>query len=126
MEHTLCALSLSDNDFDVRLTLLLHDIGKPFSYQDEEVRHFKNHAKVSANMTFDILKRLGFSYEYILKIYYLVLMHDTPITKSDINNNYNLQLKRYKVQKCDAYAHNPSFLEKRIEYINKTKKLFII
>ncbi len=48
--HTLLALSLSEKDFDIRLCLLLHDIGKPFSYQDEEVRHFRNHAKVSANM----------------------------------------------------------------------------
>ena len=32
--HTLLALSLSENDFDIRLCLLLHDIGKPFSYQD--------------------------------------------------------------------------------------------
>ena len=30
--HTLLALSLSQNDFDIRLCLLLHDIGKPFSY----------------------------------------------------------------------------------------------
>ena len=35
----------SPNDLDIRLALLLHDIGKPFSYQDDESgRHFKNHA----------------------------------------------------------------------------------
>ena len=44
--------------FDIRLCLLLHDIGKPFSYQGEEVRHFRNHAAVSANMSKIILKRL--------------------------------------------------------------------
>ena len=32
--HTLYALSLSKRDFDVRFALLLHDIGKPFSYQE--------------------------------------------------------------------------------------------
>ena len=53
--HTLLALSLSSGDFDVRLCLLLHDIGKPFSYQDGEVRHFKNHSKVSADMSKIIL-----------------------------------------------------------------------
>ena len=30
--HTLLALSLSERDIDIRLTLLLHDIGNPFSY----------------------------------------------------------------------------------------------
>ena len=44
---------------------LLHDIGKPFSYQDEEVRHFRNHAKVSANISKEILHRLGFNDDYI-------------------------------------------------------------
>ena len=42
-EHTLYALSLSSNNFDIRLALLLHDVGKPHSYQDDEVRHFKGH-----------------------------------------------------------------------------------
>ena len=37
--HTLLALSYSPKDFDIRLVLLLHDIGKPHSYQDEEIRH---------------------------------------------------------------------------------------
>ena len=64
-DHTLLALSLSKKDFDVRLTLLLHDIGKPFSYQDEEVRHFRNHANVSANMSRTILNRLNFDDDYI-------------------------------------------------------------
>ena len=41
-KHTLLALSNSQQIFDVRLTLLLHDIGKPFSYQtDGEIRHYK-------------------------------------------------------------------------------------
>ena len=36
------ALSNSNYDFEERLALLLHDIGKPFSYQDDgETRHFK-------------------------------------------------------------------------------------
>lgn len=43
-KHTLKALSFSNKNFIVRLTLLLHDIGKPHSYQEDgDVRHFKNH-----------------------------------------------------------------------------------
>ena len=41
-KHTEVALSNSNYDFEERLALLLHDIGKPFSYQDDgETRHFK-------------------------------------------------------------------------------------
>lgn len=120
--HTLLALSLSECDFDIRLCLLLHDIGKPFSYQDEEVRHFKNHPKVSSDMSKTILKRLNYDEEYIDYICYLIENHDTPISSDQIKNNYDLCLKLYKIQKCDALAHHPDKLEKRKEYLNKTKE----
>jgi tRNA nucleotidyltransferase (CCA-adding enzyme) len=70
--HTLLALSLSDKDYDIRLALLLHDIGKPFSYQEGKVRHFYNHPLVSANMSMIILERLGYDKDYINYIYYLI------------------------------------------------------
>ena len=34
-KHTLLALSKAPNNFDIRLSLLLHDIGKPHSYQND-------------------------------------------------------------------------------------------
>ena len=123
--HTLYALSLSENNFDIRLSLLLHDIGKPFSYQEGEVRHFHNHPYVSATMTKTILTRLGFINEYINKICYLIKKHDTPITKEDIENNIDLEYMRYKIQECDALAHHPEKLEKRKKYLESTKKLIL-
>lgn len=120
--HTLLALSLSENDFDIRLCLLLHDIGKPFSYQDEEVRHFRNHAAVSANMSKIILKRLGFDDGYIKYVCYLIEHHDTPISNEQIVNDYDLCLKLLKIQRCDALAHNLDKLEKRKKYIDETYK----
>lgn len=122
--HTLYAISLSKNDFDIRITLLLHDIGKPFSYQDEEIRHFHNHPKVSAIMGEKILKRLEFNSKYITKICYLIENHDTPIKEQEIKENYELQLQRYEVQRCDALAHHPDKLEKRKKYLKKTKIIF--
>ena len=120
--HTLLALSLSPKDFDIRLCLLLHDIGKPFSYQDEEVRHFKGHPKVSANMANNILYRLGYDDNYIKYICYLIEHHDTPISSELIEKNYDLYLKLYEIQRCDALAHHPDKLEKRKEYLEKTYK----
>ena len=120
--HTLLALSLSKKDFDVRLSLLLHDIGKPFSFQEGEVRHFKNHAKVSVIMAKNILKRFDFDNSYIKNICYLIENHDTPITEEQINNNEELCLKLYEIQRCDALAHNPEKLEKRKYYLDQTKE----
>lgn len=126
-EHTLEALSLSQNDFDVRLTLLLHDIGKPFSYtEDDGVRHFHGHPLVSSKIAKNILSRLGFNDEYIDKICYLIKTHDNLIRESEINSvNYNLIYTRYLVQEADALAHHPDKLDKRKRYLDTTKKLII-
>ena len=125
-EHTLYALSLSLPNFDVRISLLLHDIGKPFSYIEKNgVRHFPNHANVSALISNKTLERLGFDKEYIDKICYLIKFHDTPITAKNIINNYDLSSTLYKIQECDALAHNPEKLEKREEYLKKVKTLML-
>lgn len=125
--HTEVALSNSNYDFEERLALLLHDIGKPFSYQDEEVRHFRGHAKVSSQMSRNILNRLNFDDDYIDKICYLIENHDTKITDEQIKDNYDLCLKLLEIQKSDALAHHPDKLDKRIDYLKEThKKLLTI
>lgn len=120
--HTLLALSLSKKDFDVRLSLLLHDIGKPFSYQDKEVRHFKGHAKKSYEMSKKILTRLNYDRKYVVYISYLVKNHDKKIPDQLIKENYIISSKLYEIQRCDALAHHPDSLEKRKKYLNETKK----
>lgn len=116
-EHTLLALSYSPKNFEIRLVLLLHDIGKPYSYQDEEVRHFRGHAKASSEISFNILKRLNFNDEEISKLCYLIEQHDTPILDEEIFTDKDLAKTRFKIQCCDALAHNPSKLQKRINYL---------
>lgn len=115
--HTLLALSYSPKIFEIRLVLLLHDIGKPHSYQDKEVRHFRGHPKISSNIAFNILKRLNFTDDEIFKLCYLIEQHDTPIKDKEIINNKELALLKFKIQCCDALAHNPSKLEKRMKYL---------
>lgn len=120
--HTLLALNYSPKDFFIRMVLLLHDIGKSYVYQDEEVRHFRGHAKVSSNMSRTILNRLNFDDDYIDKICYLIENHDTKITDEQIKDNYDLCLKLLEIQKSDALAHHPDKLDKRIDYLKETHK----
>ena len=120
--HTLLALNYSFNDFDLRLCLLLHDIGKPHSYQDSKVRHFKGHPKESSNISKTILERLGYEKNYIEEICYLIENHDNLISHYDLLDNFDLTFKRYLIQYCDALSHNPEKLEKRIKYLKKTLK----
>lgn len=123
-EHTLYAISLSEKDFDVRLALLLHDLGKPFSYIEGDIRHFKGHPAKSAKIAERILTRLGFDCKYIKEICYLVKYHDTPINDLQIENNYSLTEKLYEVQRCDALAHHPDKLESRKKYLKRVKEKF--
>ena len=123
-EHTLCALSYSPNDFDIRLALLLHDIGKPKSYQEKEgFRHFKGHAEESSKIANNILKRLGFNEKYIQYICDIVRLHDTPLTEKNIKENPFLSKKIFEVQKCDTMAHNPVYNKKRIDYLQNIEQL---
>ena len=124
--HTLYALSFSENDFEIRLCLLLHDIGKPFSYQDEEVRHFHGHAKKSSEIARIILNRLNYNEEYIEYICYLIKNHDKKICDVFIENNYEISIKLYKIQKCDALAHHPDSLEKRKKYLSEVKNKLML
>ena len=53
--HTLLALSQSENYFQLRLVLLLHDIGKPHHYQEKDgIRNFNGHPKVSKEISFNL------------------------------------------------------------------------
>lgn len=124
-EHTLCALSFSPNNFDVRLTLLLHDIGKPQCFQtDNEIRHFKGHPEKSAEIANCILTRLGFDKNYVDYICYMVKNHDNPLTENEITLNKVLSKTIFEVQKCDALAHNPLKNKKRLEYVTRLTKIF--
>lgn len=115
--HTLLALSISPCNLEIRLALLLHDIGKPFSYQDGDIRHFHNHPNISEYMSREILNRLEFNCVNIDDICSLIKYHDTKICKEEIKNNISYYKKLAIIQYCDALAHNPTKLEKRINYL---------
>ena len=72
--HTLLSLFRAEEndytDFDVRLALLLHDIGKPFAYVEGPIRHYYNVSGASTKMTYVILKRFGYEEAFINKILY--------------------------------------------------------
>lgn len=124
-EHTLCALSHAPMDYDVRLAVLLHDIGKPHSVEvDGDINHYPFHGAVSARMTNEILHRLGYPTQYINEIATIVEMHDIGLSKHDIATNNALAKKLFEVQKCDIHAHNPEKNERRYKYIRLATKAF--
>lgn len=80
-EHTLAVVDGTPPDLLVRWAALLHDIGKPFCFsQDEDgVGHFYGHDRKSADMAVDILGRLGYPEEFVRRVCSLVYYHMTRI-----------------------------------------------
>lgn len=125
--HTVCAFHNLDSfdDIEVDMATLLHDIGKPFSYQDAEngrIRHFKGHPEVSFKMAGTILKRLGYDEKFMTDVCYLVRFHDDIIDPTALDNTIELVKKRLQVQYADAKAHSLIIVDKRLRELDKIKE----
>lgn len=85
-EHTVRAVNAVPKGIEgesiLRLTMLLHDVGKPASFRaDENGRgHFKGHAKIGAEMARDILHRLKLDNRTISLAYEIIFRHSDEIT----------------------------------------------
>lgn len=87
-EHMLRSMVAIKPDKVLRLTMMLHDIGKPktLTTDPEGTDHFYGHAERGEEMARQILRRLKFDNETIRKVSRLVLYHDygnsvTPDTR---------------------------------------------
>ena len=116
-QHTMAAVSSTPNDMVLRLTMLLHDIGKPHCYtEDERGGHFYGHPQVSMDMAREILLRLGYDNGTIESVTQLVLYHDADIQprkkhlKRWINKIGEERLwQLIEVKRADANAQSETF-----------------
>lgn len=77
-EHILHSLDGVPAVKDLRLAMLLHDIGKPRTLETDGqgITHFHGHPAVSAQMAKEILRRLRFDNDTIVTVCRLVEFHD--------------------------------------------------
>ena len=77
-EHILHSLCHVEADKVLRLTMLLHDLGKPdaLTVDGEGVTHFFDHASLGAQMAEKILRRLKFDNDTMDMVCKLVRYHD--------------------------------------------------
>ena len=78
------ALKNSPKDLTLRMSILLHDIGKPNTKttDDKGIDHFYNHAEESSLKTKEIMKRLKFTTKETEDVAKLVLIHDYQLEAS--------------------------------------------
>lgn len=80
-EHTIRAVAAVRADKALRLSMLLHDAGKPLTKttDDEGVDHFHGHQEESARIAKEVLRRLKFDNDTIDRVVRLVRAHDVWI-----------------------------------------------
>ena len=84
-EHTIHAVEAAPADLTLRLTMLLHDIGKPSRKSTDEkgIDHFYGHPAVSAQMADQMLRALKFDHKTRERVVALVEYHDIQIPCRD-------------------------------------------
>ena len=92
-EHILHALQNIRSDRALRLTMLLHDLGKPAkkTIDEEGIAHFKGHAETSRKIAREILRRLKFDNATLHSVEKLVYYHDyrMPVTEKNVRRAMN-------------------------------------
>lgn len=76
-DHTLCVVDNTPPDLTIRMSALLHDIGKPstFSLDEEGIGHYYNHDRIGAERSKNILNRLRCSNEFVSDVALFVKEH---------------------------------------------------
>lgn len=83
-EHTLHAMAAVPPEVELRLTMLLHDIGKPSCFAEDEKGqgHFYGHPAESARLAEDMLRRLRADNATREAVVRLVAWHDKNIPRT--------------------------------------------
>lgn len=117
-EHSLRALEVCRSDDPItRLAVLLHDVGKPLCYTEDELGgHFKGHGEIGTNLVEALLRRLRFDNATVESVTRLVEYHDRAIPPEPKSvkrlmrrmSDENI-LRLMEVQRCDRLAHAPEY-----------------
>ena len=132
-EHLLLALQSIEADKVLRLSALLHDIGKPTTHiRDEQgVDHFHGHGDVGAEMAGCILRRLKFDNDTINKVKCLVRFHDlrpalTPRSVRRMAHKVGgaMMPLLFEVQRADILAQSGCRREEKLHSLEMVGRIY--
>lgn len=127
--HLIESMRHIDARVDLRLIMLLHDIGKPEAKSTDEkgIDHFYGHEELSSREAEKILKRMRYDNKTIEKVKILIKYHDTVISgKKGIRKLLSLMgegnlRELFKVKEADMLAQNREFYREGHEGLEKIK-----
>ncbi|MBE5823154.1 MAG: CCA tRNA nucleotidyltransferase [Butyrivibrio sp.] len=131
--HTIVALTNVRKDKLLRLTMLMHDFGKPATMKiDEEgISHFKGHAALGSNMAKDILKRLKFDRDTMDRVSNLVKYHDDryepspAVIRRAINRVGEEDFPLlFEIRYADTMAQSTYMRQEKLDLIEQTRQVY--
>ena len=132
-EHTLHAMMNVRTDKILRLTMLLHDMGKPAlkTIDEKGPAHFKKHAIERERIAKTVLKRLKFDNDTLNKVAKLVFYHDyrMPATAKNVRRAMNIigeDLFPYymEVRRADVMAQSMYLRDEKIQNLDEIEKKY--
>lgn len=134
-EHILQSVLAVRADRVLRLTMLLHDIGKPAVKTTDEdgITHFHGHASVSADMSKQILRRLKFDNDTIAMVSRLVMYHDygnsvdptMRILRHAVNRiGEDAMPALFEVKYADILAQSDYLRQEKLERLRNWKQMY--
>ena len=132
-EHTVQALLHVENDKVLRLTMLLHDVGKPERKTIDEagVAHFYGHAQRGGDIAKNILKRLKFDNDTLFKVTKLIELHDhrpslkkSSVKRLMVQSGTELFPALLKVKRADTLAQSEHLKEEKLQYLDEMNELY--
>lgn len=130
-EHISRTVAALPKDPILRLTMLFHDMAKPYvcTVDDEGIFHFRGHPEEGAKMAEAILKRLKADRDTIEKVCFFIKYHDVrpAATKSDIHRymlktGYEGAKELLFIRRADLSAQSPEY-HSGFAYIDQCEEL---
>ncbi|MDY3747292.1 MAG: CCA tRNA nucleotidyltransferase [Lachnospiraceae bacterium] len=131
--HTLKALKNIEADAILRLTMLIHDFGKPEVKKTKPDGRdiFYRHPEVSAKLAGQILKRLKFDNYTLEHVVRLVQWHGLKYNADEIDvrkalNRVGRDIFNdfLKVQTADVSAKNPAVIDGKLKLLEEKKHIY--
>ena len=121
--HSIKAVALVPPDVVLRLTMLLHDIAKPFVWHQEgEKDVFDGHSELGAKLAGDILERLRYDKKTISRVQMLIGQHERLLKPEEVclrqavaDLTYEGVLELLAVKRADVWAHSDAMAQLPLE-----------
>ena len=132
-EHTLHTLTDVPADKVLRLTMLLHDVAKPFCKTTDEngIDHFHGHPAQGAEMARKILRRLKMDNETTARVTQLIRWHDDnpPLTERNVRRAIcRVGEAQYPdifaVKRADIRAQSDYKKEEKLRYVDDYEAVY--